>query len=305
MAMILAPQPDENIVISREVLNLLMERGDSDAMMLYISLLSKKGEVSPFFCGKELHWDRRRIEKAIRILVELNLVHASALELPATAEVRQGYTTKEVKAILERSPEFQKVFRRTESLLGRQLPAADAAALTELFDFYRMEPEVLQMVVFHCYDEALNHGEDKPSIKHIEKIGYEWARNGVLTKPEAELMLQKCGERDALVQEVRDCLQIADTVMTDSQEKYIHTWLDWGFTPETIEMAYDRTVLNKGRMNWPYCNAILEDWKKKKPFPPTDIETKDLKPEAPVKPSEEELAAAEMRRYVEELRRKD
>ena len=93
--------------------------------------------------------------------------------------------------------------------------------------------------------------------------------------------------------------------MTDSQEKYIHTWLDWGFTPETIEMAYDRTVLNKGRMNWPYCNAILEDWKKKKLFTPTDIETKDLKPEAPVKPSEEELAAAEMRRYVEELRRKD
>ena len=37
-------------------------------------------------------------------------------------------------------------------------------------------------------------------------------------------------------------------------------------------MAYDRTMLRCGRLNWNYCHGILESWRKKRLFIPEEIE---------------------------------
>ena len=42
--------------------------------------------------------------------------------------------------------------------------------------------------------------------------------------------------------------------------KYAKSWLEMGFSEEAIAMAYDRTCLNTGGMNWAYMNKILQRW---------------------------------------------
>ena len=62
---------------------------------------------------------------------------------------------------------------------------------------------------------------------------------------------------------------------------YIAAWLDWGFSPALIELAFDRTVLNCGRLNWKYCHGILESWRKNGLFTMADVLEKDAPPRKP------------------------
>ena len=45
-----------------------------------------------------------------------------------------------------------------------------------------------------------------------------------------------------------------------SEEKYLLAWQEMGFPPETVALAYDKTVLKCHELKWPYCNGILKRW---------------------------------------------
>ena len=44
---------------------MLTEQLTADAAALHQAILAHGGEVSPFFCGKELGWEHRRIARAM------------------------------------------------------------------------------------------------------------------------------------------------------------------------------------------------------------------------------------------------
>ena len=48
---------------------MLTEQLTADAAALHQAILRHGGEVSPFFCGKELGWEHRRIARAMEELV--------------------------------------------------------------------------------------------------------------------------------------------------------------------------------------------------------------------------------------------
>lgn len=54
-----------------------------------------------------------------------------------------------------------------------------------------------------------------------------------------------------------------------------------GLLPALIELAFDRTVLNCGRLNWKYCHGILESWRKNGLFTMADVLEKDAPPQKP------------------------
>lgn len=81
--------------------------------------------------------------------------------------------------------------------------------------------------------------------------------------------------------EVRRRLRLAPDARIPSDDAYIAAWLDWGFSPALIELAFDRTVLNCGRLNWKYCHGILESWRKNGLFTVADVLEKDAPPRKP------------------------
>ena len=42
--------------------------------------------------------------------------------------------------------------------------------------------------------------------------------------------------------------------------RYLRQWLEQGFTPEAVALAYDKTVFHKKELNWRYLNGILRRW---------------------------------------------
>ena len=55
-------------------------------------------------------------------------------------------------------------------------------------------------------------------------------------------------------------LQIRGRNLTQAEEKFARSWLDMGFEDGVIAMAYEKTCLNTGGLNWAYMNKILASW---------------------------------------------
>ena len=254
---------------------MLTEQLTNDAAALYQALLRHGGEVSPFFCGKELGWAHRRIARAMEELVDGGVLEPSAAVLPKPLKQRKTYTLPEIQAILAAFPAFARAVRAVEHAAGRRLPTADLSALTELFDFHGLSPEALELLTAQCYDEAILRGEERPTARRIEKLGLEWARLGVRSQADAVAAVRRMARREQTVTEIRRRLRLDPDARIPSDDAYIAAWLDWGFSPALIELAFDRTVLNCGRLNWKYCHGILESWRKKRLFTPEEIEEKD------------------------------
>ena len=85
---------------------------------------------------------------------------------------------------------------------------------------------------------------------------------------------------------IRRRLRLDPGARIPSDDAYIAAWLDWGFSPALIELAFDRTVLNCGRLNWKYCHGILESWRKNGLFTMADVLEKDAPPRKPETASE-------------------
>ena len=109
----------------------------------------------------------------------------------------------------------------------------------------------------------------------------EWARLGVRSRADAVAAIRRMARREETVREVRRRLRLDPDARIPSDDAYIAAWLDWGFTPALIELAFDRTVLNCGRLNWKYCHGILESWRKNGLFTVADVLEKDAPPRKP------------------------
>ena len=197
---------------------MLTEQLTADAAALHQAILAHGGEVSLFFCGKELGWEHRRIARAMEELVAAGIIDPAAAILPKPLKQRKTYTFPEIQAILADFPAFARAVHAMEHAAGRRLPTADLSALTELFDFHGLSPEALELLTAQCCDEAILRGEERPTARRIEKLGLEWARLGVRSRADAVAAIRRMARREQTVAEVRRRLRLAPDARISSDD---------------------------------------------------------------------------------------
>ena len=94
----------------------------------------------------------------------------------------------------------------------------------------------------------------------IEREGHYWAKRGLFDQESAARFLRSVSQRRERTGEYMAALQMGDRRPVEAEEKYIGQWMDWGFSPEMVAIAYEKTVLKKQGMNWKYLNGILRRW---------------------------------------------
>ena len=163
---------------------------------------------------------------------------------------------------------------------------------------------MIYQLVCHCVErsERAYGAGRRPTLRQIEKEGYLWQRRGIDSIPRANAYLKTYHQRQGLLPAYMRALQLGERNPVPSEEKYLTEWMDMGFPPEVVALAYDRTMLRCHELKWSYLGGILKKWNEKGLRTVEAIEQGENKPAA-----KQNLPTAEendIQKYVQKMHRK-
>ena len=263
MAGYILREDQPNIVLPAQQADRLIGRGDGDAALLYLCLLRADRGVTAQELQRKLKWSQLRLHAAETALQELGLIDRPPEQKPPEpAQERPVYTADDLTDLLTGDAGFRMLVPQTEEKLGTRLKTADLQILAGLYDDLGLPADVIYLLVCHCVarsEERYGPGR-RPTLRQIEKEGYHWAQRGLFDQESASRYLRDWNVRRSAMSRYMQVLGLGDRRPVESEERYITDWMDKGFPPETVALAYDKTVFYKKELNWRYLNGILRRW---------------------------------------------
>ena len=247
----------EAVTLSRSDVQKLLSAANPDAALLYIFLSSGN---RPEEAARNLNMSDSRYSCAGATLRQLGLWPEERVSHIAPGE-RPCYSEQDVMRAMDTDVDFRGLYGEIQRLLGRSLNTEEMKILLGFVRYLGLTADVISVLVCYCKERARQRGSSRnPSLRTIEKEAYAWAERGIDTVEEAAAFISAQNVRNSRLHRMMNQLQIRGRSLTAAEEKYAQSWLDMGFEDEVISMAYERTCLNTGGLNWAYMNKILQRW---------------------------------------------
>ncbi|MBE7016965.1 MAG: DnaD domain protein [Ruminococcaceae bacterium] len=290
------PLADKNIIIGADAAEKLLERGDGLAALLYLHI-RERGEFSLSAAGKKLRRSEAEISAAAAALREMGLLSA---EKPLEGCEMPEYSAADIVSRAGRDSVFEGLVDAVQHALGRLLSTPDLRSLFGIYDHLGIPAEVIYLLVAHCIETYReSHGEGRmPTMRYIEKEAWYWAREEIMSLDAAEEHIKGEKERKSKLFRTAEMLQIKGRQLSQSERRYIESWLEMGFEPEALAVAYDRTVLGTGKLAWRYMDKIVSSWHEKGLHSEAEVIAGD-----PRQSKKQEKAAQSDDREIEDMRR--
>ena len=143
-----------------------------------------------------------------------------------------------------------------QTALGKVLSNSDISTLLMLKDTCGLPLDVILMLIHYCISI------DKGNIRTIEKIGAEWANDGIFSVEDADNKIKQIKQSTtnfSIVKSVFGLVNVGSP--TKKQLEFSDRWIsEWKFSPEMLRFAYERCVDSKGEMKFSYIDGILKRW---------------------------------------------
>ncbi|MBQ3504042.1 MAG: DnaD domain protein [Oscillospiraceae bacterium] len=247
----------ENVQIPQGDVKKILGAANADAALLYIFIRSGN---RPEEAENALQLPHSRFSCAAATLRQLGLWPEDPVKHIVSGE-RPAYSERDVLEAMEKDIDFRSLYGELQRLLGRTLNTEELKIVLGFVRYLGLSPDVISVLVCYCRDRARQRGNLRnPSLRTIEKEAYAWAERGIDTVEEAAAYIQQQNVRNSRMARLMHLLQIRGRSLTAAEEKYASSWLDMGFDEECISIAYERTCLNTGGLNWAYMNKILLRW---------------------------------------------
>lgn len=279
----------EPIQIGSADVRRLLSACSGDAALLYIYIHSGNPTDK---AAADLKFSESRLNCAAATLRQLGLWPEEKVSHIAPGE-RPQYSERDVLEAMDGDVSFRSLYGEVQRLLGRNLNTEELKILLGFTRYLGLGADVISVLICYCRDRARQKGKLRnTSLRSIEKEAYAWAERGIDTVEEAAAFIQAQNLHNSRIVALKEVLQIKGRHLTAAEERYATAWLDMGFGDGCISMAYERTCLNTGGLNWAYMNKILQRWHEAGLHTVEEIRTGDRKP-AP-KGASGELGAAEL-----------
>ena len=247
----------EALKLTQTDLKKLLGAASPDAALLHLYLA----------CGNrlenaeaELSLSASRVSCATATLRQLGLLADDRPSHIAPGE-RPSYSETDVLEAMDTDHSFRSLYGEVQRLLGRTLNTEELKILLGFVRYLGFSADVISVLICYCKDRARQKGSLRnPSLRTIEKEAYAWAERGIETVEDASAFIQAQNVRNSRLSRLMSLLQIRGRNLTAAEERYAQSWLDMGMEEEVLAMAYERTCLNTGGLNWAYMNKILQRW---------------------------------------------
>ncbi|MCR5577066.1 MAG: DnaD domain protein [Oscillospiraceae bacterium] len=250
----------------------LIAAHDGDVALLYL-YIRRTGSADTEGAARALCRTLGEMDAALEKLERMGLLGetpAGTQKLPPTDKLPEDYRAADI--VSRDDGTFTAIVQEAQRVLGHALSTPDLKKLFGIYDYLALPPEVIMVLLHHCV--SVSNGR-LPTMRFIEKEAFDWANREIRTLEQAEDYMEDRrlrGEESAAAARV---LGITGRALSATEKRYITSWLDLGYTPELIAIAYDRTVTNTGALRWGYMNKIIQSWHEKGLFTAGDVEAKD------------------------------
>ena len=266
----------ESVHLDRAQVQKLLAAASPDAALLYIYLQAGNSMTE---AEQALRMGAERIRCAGAVLRQLGL-YSEEKPTHILAGERPSYSEWDVQEA-SNDQSFRSLCGEVQRLLGRVLNNEELKILLGFVRYLGLPVDVISVLITYCKDRARNRGNLRnPSLRTIEKEAYAWAERGIDSMEEAAAFIQTQNVKNSRMYRLQGLLQIRGRNLTAAEEKYASGWLEMGFDEETLALAYERTCLNTGGLNWAYMNKILMRWHEAGLHTATQITSGDRKPAA-------------------------
>ena len=274
----------ETFTLTGQTIDKLIYAGDSDAALLYLYILKTHGQSTSTEAAKALDKGKGWIASASAVLSRLGLLQLDStgtaeteIEVKAPLKEPRKYTEDEVKSEILAGTDFSVIVEETQRRLGTILSPHDLMRLYGIYENLRLPPEVIMQLITHCIKECSITGDGRaPNIRYIEKAAFTWEREGIFSLERAEEYLKALEERKSVRGEIKKILQVRDRELSETQKRFVDGWIELGFKPDTIAIAYDRAMVKTSGTNLlAYMDGIIKNWHKKGLFTAEEVKEKD------------------------------
>ncbi len=279
----------QDTIIAQSDMRKLLAAANGDAALLYLYLCCGNDIAG---AAEALKLSQSRISCAGATLRQMGLWQEQ--KKAVILGERPSYSERDVISAMDTDRDFRALYGEIQRVLGRPLNTEEMKIILGFIRYLGLAPEVICVLVSYCKERARQRGSLRnPSLRTIEKEAYAWAEQGIDTMEEAAAFIQNQNLRNSQLGKLMQTMQIRGRNLTPGEEKYARQWLDMGFEMEAIAMAYERTCLNTGGLNWAYMNKILTRWHDNGMLTAEQIRNGDKKPSVP-KGASGKLGAAEL-----------
>lgn len=174
---------------------------------------------------------------------------------------KPSYSADQLKEFKDRQDTAQLLFI-AESYIGKPLTPSEIKTILYFTDVLHFSDDLIDYLLQYCVDRG------KKDFKYIEKVAVNWAEEGITTPKQAQ---KAAAKYDKNVYAIMNELGKSGSPTTKEME-YINRWVkDYGFSPDIIIEACQRTVLATDRHRFEYAEGILSSWKDQNVHVKSDI----------------------------------
>ncbi len=279
------------VQLQRSDIAKLVAAASGDGALLYLYLQNGGPEEA---AQQALGLNHTRFSCAMATLRQLGLWQEEQKKHIAAGE-RPAYSEKDVMSAMDTDHEFKMLYGEVQRVLGRSLNTEELKILLGFVRYLGLPGEVISVLVSYCKDLSRQRSGRNPSLRTIEKEAYAWAEQGIDTLEAAAAFIHSQNVRRSRLYRLMNLLQIRGRALTPGETRYAQSWLDMNFPEDVVSLAYEKTCINTGGMNWPYMDKILRSWKEAGYRTVEQIQKKDKKAGNPAptqrQPDEQERAA--------------
>lgn len=257
----------------------LIAAGSGDAALLYLYLLKTGGAYDTAQAARALRWEPSRADAALSLLSGMALAEGKPSAPPSKALPEPPeYSAADINRELEnKDSSFPALVNEVQKRLGKVLSTNDLKSLYAIYDFSGLPPEVILLAVSWTVEEyQRKYGAGRmPRMPQIQREAFRWKERGVDTVEGAEAHLKRLTLLRERSTQILALLDIRDRPPVDREKEYITGWIDMGFGDDAIRLAYEKTVMKKQSMSWPYMDSILKSWHQKGLHTAKQVEAQD------------------------------
>ena len=237
-------------------------------LYLYILYLCTLGdvEIDNEDIAKKLNITINDIDKAYNELKETGLLtvneETGEEELVNPEEfyknlekVNKSELKKETKEIIK-TPEFNDNFKKQiqfiEEIYKKELNQNEMLEIYDLINNQKVSIEVLACAIEYSLSKNIK------TINYISKIALNWKELGLTNYESCERYISDEKNNEEKVYVYLKKLFNLQRDFFDAERKYINDWyFKQNKTLDDIKKAFDTTVINTGKLSFPYMNSIL------------------------------------------------